>query len=332
MKREEYRKTMACIKADEQVKENIWVRLNDKSKAGRKRPVPLYWAAVILAVCVFSFAVPVVASRISSLIVKMNPEYHFVSGKIETGVYEKSDEHVIMTVEELLSDEQNVYLTVKYEAIDDVGREWIAENHFGTMFYIVPHSENWSENYVNFSYDSEEIEELKTDTERWFYLFYEASSRDYHSGQGKFVYPMTAGYEVAYLDTTGNVDVFLYELAGDACPSTYYKPTCIQLSQLSYTIYAMQNGVYTKDERTEQWLLSREESKKIHSSIYLVMEDGQRVQLNTGWMNGTTPGKENRYSDLVLSSNLFEQGQITEIDPQKVVGVEIQGAYYELKK
>lgn len=360
MKQEEYRKTVEQIKADSDVKERIWEEIEERKVEGKKknkesdkklgdkvnqrRLAPLYWAAALLVVCGLFFTVPVVASEIQSWIIKMKPEYNSVSDKIETGVYSKSDGHVAMTVVELLSDEQNVYMTVKYEALDKEGEKWLAEENFvpsqggDLRFCIYPYmeEENWGEHLVNWAYDSREFTELATDTERWFYLYYEASSRDYHSGQGKFVYPMSEGYEETYLDTTGNVDVFLYELTGGTSPNEYYQPTNIQLSELSYTIYAMQNGVYTRETSETHtagyWYLPDEELNKIHSSIYFVMEDGEKIQPDSGWMNGAAPCQENGYSNLVLSSNIFEQELMENIDIEKIVGVEIQGVYYDIQK
>lgn len=342
MRQEEYKKVMEQIKTDEQTKEEIWEQLSVEKSANKKRRSSLCWVAAALAVCLFYFAIPVVASEIQSWILKMNPEYNSVSENIETGIYENNDGHVKMTVEELLSDEQNVYMTVKYEALDDMGKEWLAEKDItkqvgeqGLYIYPRTESEDGEDYRVNWSHDSTELEELKTDSERWFYLYYNASSRDY-LGEGKFVYPMTMGYESDYIDTSGNFDVFLYELEGEAFPDGYYEPTYIQISKLSYTIYAMQNGVYTVDRDKhyvkEEWLLPDEESMEICSSIYLVMDDGERIWLEDGWMTGTRPNQENGYSDLVLASSSFDREQMEDIDPEKVAGVEIQGVYYQIKK
>lgn len=89
---------------------------------------------------------------------------------------------------------------------------------------------------------------------------------------------------------------------------------------------------YNGEEHAEKWLLSHEETESISSSVYLVMEEGQKISLSCGWMNGTKPGEENGNSDLVLSANLFTPEQIAQIEPEKVTGVEIQGVYYEIKK
>lgn len=346
MKREEYIKTIEDIKADSSVKDSIWEEIGKEKKAIKKRPTHMYWAAAIMAVCVCSFAIPVVASEVQSWILKMNPEYNEVSDKIETEVYAESEEHVTMTVVEMLSDEQMICMTVKYEALDEEGKEWLAEEDFVNFEYLgeekgfelspYMEDENWEEHLVNWMWDCKELEELKTDSERWFYLYFNASSRDYDSGMGKFVYPMPTGYETAYIDITGNVEVVMYELEGGPSASEYYQPTYIQLSDLSYTIYAMQNGVYTEEVRDNWsgsiWNLPLDESTKIQKSVYLVMADGQKIQLESGWMNGTTPTEENGYSDLVLMSNNFEGEEMQAIQVENIIGVEIQGVYYELVK
>ena len=346
MKREEYIKTIEDIKTDSSVKDSIWEEISVEKKERRKRIPRLYWAAVIMALCVCSFAIPVVATEVQSWILRMNPEYNSVSDKIETEVYTESEEHVTMTVVEMLSDEQMVCMTVKYEALDEEGEKWLAEKDFMNLEYasgekgldLSPYieTENWADHLVNWSCGQRELEELKTDSERWFYLDYNASSRDYGSGVGKLVYPMPTGYEVAYIDTTGNVEVSMYELEGGPSASEYYQPTYIQLSDLSYTIYAMQNGVYTQEVSESRinstWDLPSDESRKIQNSIYFVMADGQKIQLGGGWMAGITPDAENGYSDLVLTSNNFKREEMHAIQLGNIIGVEIQGVYYELVK
>lgn len=44
-------------------------------------------------------------------------------------------------------------------------------------------------------FDTEELEEFRTDTDRYFVSFFEASSRDYDSGEGIFAYPITVKSE-----------------------------------------------------------------------------------------------------------------------------------------
>jgi len=66
-------------------------------------------------------------SGINSLILQENEGYNSVGEKIETGIFVKADEHVQVSVEELLTDGMIARMTVKYTALDKKGQKWLEE-------------------------------------------------------------------------------------------------------------------------------------------------------------------------------------------------------------
>ncbi len=330
------------ITADEtkkqQIRRNLLTTKEKKPKIIRK---PL--VALIAFACVFACSIPVVAESVKSALKEKFPEAETMQENIQYSFYDDNDGHIQMTVEEFLSDEMTVLMTVHYKALDEKGKEWLLNRNFendakasvsigygsGAGFGIAPDmQDNTIIHGVNVSFNTEELTDFRTDTDRYFVLYYEASSRDYDSGEGIFAYPMTNSHKTVYLDTKGNVSVETFELLSDKVPSEYFKPTHIEISDLSFVIYAMQNGVYEtfSEPRNygQRWILPDEEYNNIR--IYLVTESGKTERLN-GWMNATHPDEKNNYSDLVLLSGRLPDG----IKAEDVVGIEINGVIYELK-
>ena len=329
------------INADEAVKSEICEKLLSRCKKAKliRKPIPIMITAAALSVVLC--ATPVVAEGIRSLLVVKYPDTAIIQENIQKSVYESSDGHIKMTVDELLSDEMTVLMTVSYEALDENGREWLESHNFNAdidNIYRITHSDmygfgivpdmdgNTIIHGVNFSYGTEELIDYRTENKRCFLLYYEASSRDYDSAEGKFVYPMTNGAETFFIDTKGNVQVETIALESEEVPSAYFTPTHIELSKLSFVIYAMQHGVYeTTDEPGNyggKWLLTVEEYNKI--SCFLIMSDGEKIRLEGG-MNAVYPDEKNNYSDLVLLS-----GRIPEnIDAERITGLEINGVVYK---
>ncbi|MBQ8177156.1 MAG: hypothetical protein IJ035_09015 [Oscillospiraceae bacterium] len=330
------------INADENIKQKIWNNVSVKTTKATPKLVRKPFVIAAAVVCVLLCSLPVVADSIKSLLNERFPETAVMQENIQKAVYESNDGHVKMTVDELLSDEMIVLMTVHYEALDEKGKEWINNHKFesdiaamssiqfgrNVGFGIVPDmGDNTIIHGVNVSYNTEELTEYKTDTERWFLLHYEASSRDYDSAQGKFAYPMTSGVETVYLDTRGNVPVKKIELKNEQVPSEYFTPTHIEISKLSFVIFAMQYGIYETFSEPyhygSRWILPDEEYEKI--ACFFVTENGERIQLSGG-MNATHPDERNSYSDLVLLSNQLPEN----VDVETIVGLEINGIYYDL--
>lgn len=94
-------------------------------------------------------------------------------------------------------------------------------------------------------------------------------------------------------------------------------PTYIEISPMSFVIYAKNHGVFERAEDGEsyweKWLLPDEEIKSLETKSYFVMKDGSKEQINYGWCNTTHAKEDNMNSDVILYSNQFLDG--TEVIP-----------------
>lgn len=321
MKKNDYRKAVEMIKPEEGVKEVIWdeimnenAELIKKSPKARKGRAWGYVAAALALVCVVSVSAPAVASELRSLILRETPSYEPLNDAIETSVFTKSDEHIQVTVEELLSDGVVVDMTVKYTALDEVGKQWLDTFEVDTEQYIFsinlkPHMINTIEYGVNYSYGTVELKDRATETERVFLVGLQTSGRTYSDNQGVFTFPLTETTETAMLDISGNVEIRSFKLHGEGVASEYYTPTYIEISPMSFVIYANNHGVYERiqegDYRAEKWLLPDEEIDSLEKNSYFIMKDGSKEQLPRGAHNTTHSKPENMYSDVMLYSEKY---------------------------
>ncbi len=346
MKKSEYIHVIESMDPRPGVKEEIWENINKEKSRRKKEAAWKYVAAALVVIGVATFSLPAVASGIRSLILHEMPFYEPMAEKIETGIYSKSDEHVQMTVEEILSDGMCVYLTVCYTALDEVGRAWLSEYElpaaqYESNLHLKPYVEDYRVSGTNYSWRTIEREELAQENERRFLLILETMSRDYDSGRGVLSYPMTDTLEETILKIDGNVTVVSCALTGKEPISELYQPTYIEISPMSYVVYAKNIGVYERsvhgDILTEKWLMPKEEMDALEEA-FLIMEDGSRYPIRSVSTGATTSKETNQHSDLVLLSGMFsETGEDGKekpslIDPDSVVGIEIKGVYHKLEK
>lgn len=348
MKKEEYKKAVELIQPEEGVKDAVLEDiLNEYSPKEKRKGLHVgkalgYAAAALAIICVAGVSTPVVASEIRSLLLREVPGYEELEPVIETAVFTKSDEHVVVSVEEILSDGVVVNMTVKYEAVDETGKEWLSNLMVdNNTLSIKPYMENTVEYGVNYSYGAKELEDRRSDTERIFLLELQASSRDYSGRQGVFSFPLTGGKEAAMIDISGNVEVYSYQLVSDEVASEYYTPTFIELSPMSFVIYAIGDGVYEEgydgENHWERWLLPEEEIDSLVDHSYFIMKDGTYLSMPAGAHNTTNPREENMYSDVMLFSTRFREqdeiyGDPVLINPDEIEAVVINRARFEFVK
>ena len=318
MRKEDYFNVMDEITPDEAVKKEVWNRVCQSAGTEKKAVSFRKWglvAAVLAMVCVAGAFAPKAVAEIRSLILRENPSYGSLEDSIETAVFSKTDEHICVTVEEMLSDGIVVEMTVKYTALDKTGKKWLEKMDAGIAngeykLNIKPHMSNTIEYGVNYSYGAVELEEQATETERVFLLGFQASGRTYTEHQGVFTFPMTETTESVLLDIFGNVEIRTFALVGTADASKYYTPTCIKISPMSFVIYAKNNGVFERSQNgdyyQEKWLMPEEEIDALEKNSYFVMKDGRCEKLPRGAAHNTTHAKEdNLYSEVMLYSERF---------------------------
>lgn len=354
MEKTDYINAINNIRMQDNDKAEIWQSISNTAKAkapsSRKISVKRIVAVAAAAVCITVIATPVVSSGVESLLSKYRSDSQTVSEKVEVDIFEDSDGHVKITVEEMLSDVQSVYMIVSYEALDEIGEEWLADYDFNKGFYSLGTKQYFSaglsilpDDLQSCSYGNFEIEENRTETERWFYVLCESSDGTYESRQGIFGYPMTENGNSTYLNTEGNIETHKYILQSDESPSERFVPRYLTVSDLSFTIFAENISVYEHFEKNgcyvSNMLISYEEIDEVEASTYFIMENGEKILVGfDGGMGRIEPDANNNYSDLNLLHGTHqyvneETGnyEYRAIDSEKIVGLEIMGVYYELK-
>lgn len=268
-----------------------------------------------------------------------------VAQNIQTEVFSDSTEHIKMTVEEYVSDGISAYATVKYEALDDYGRNWLMNKKFEhTEFCLLPCTIQYGSEYagVSHSFGNFEIEEMRTENERYFYIELNCNGDDYDGGLA-LLYPMSPydSREVPF--EKSNVEIRNYKLSGDGEASKYFTPTHLRISDLSFVVYGINHGTYEKIERPFYYgvhsLIPEEERDEIYESIRptLITADGERITLEAGWGLGDCKPSENNFnSDLVISSSNFvklntEQNKWINYSMEigEITGIEINGVHFD---
>ena len=310
MKKKEYIDAINMIvpskNAKEEIKQNIFYKKQSKKSSFNWKAV----AAVVALICAAGISVPVVASGIRSYIISKTPSYAPLSEDIKTSVFSKSDGHIKVDVEELLSDGIIVNMTVKYTSLDDTGKNWLSG--FEATNYnlcLRPYLFNTVEYATNYGYSTTELTEHATENERIFLVEIKATGREYCEAKGVFYFPMTETSEETMLDISSNVEIRTIKLTSEEKASDYYTPTCIVLSPMSYVIYAENHGVYERykdgENYVEKWLIPSEEIDSLEAYSYFIMKDGSTEKLSPGAHNSAFPNEENLNSDVMLYSNQF---------------------------
>ncbi len=264
---------------------------------------------------------------------------------IQTGVFTDSTEHIRMTVEEYLSDGIAAYATVKYEALDDYGKEWLADYSFtkgydSSNFALKPCTLEYGSKYGNVSHSlgKDEIEELKTETERYFYVTLECNSDDYDGGIA-FCYIMNNHdfREVQFEKCT--IELKNYALSSESQASGYFTPTYLRISDLSFTVYAENHGVYETTGYSTWITVPEDEYQTLTNNLKptLVMKNGEKVLQDGGWALGSSwPSDLNFGTDLVVCAGSFTRLDENtnryvnySVDTDNIAGIEICGVYYE---
>lgn len=347
MKECEYRKVLDDIEAKPGVKEEIWRNLTEEKVVNCSQKRWRYAVAAVIGLCVLTCSYPAVAAGIRSFLVREMPHYKELEPSVEEGLFSETDGHIRVSVEELLSDGMGVYMTVKYAAQDETGKQWLKEYEpkqvMGSYdLSLVPDMGDMTVNKTNYSYATTELTDRAGEEERLFLVKMESSSRDYAAGKGIFYFPMTEGRKETVLDISGNVEVRAYKLSQEESPSRLYTPSFIEISPMSFVIYAYNHGVFERkkegDVTRERWLMPPEEIDALEANSYFVMKDGSKEMLLPGGHTTTYPKEENRNSDVVLYHGMFQEyttqgnpvAKIMNLD--EIEAVVINGVRYEFEK
>lgn len=280
-----------------------------------------------------------------------------ITENIHNYVFEDSDEHIQMTVDEYLSDGQCTYLTVHYQALDEEGEKWLAEEDFTDNnncyepLSIHPIFKEVTDVFYPVSYqaNTQELTEYRTEADRYFCVYFEASSRHYGTEKSRFNYLLSDGVSrKTALDISNNMEEKWFELNSEQSPSEFYIPKYLVLSELSFSIYGENTGAYENNSVPENgwWsfssLMTHEQSMAdaVHD-ISFVLDDGSRIRLKNYYSSclGSAVAHEyNRYTDINIASGCFVQRDrnndlemsLEEVDFDNIVGLKFGDVYYEL--
>ena len=269
-----------------------------------------------------------------------------VAQSIQTEVFSDSTEHIKMTVEEYVSDGISAYATVKYEALDEIGKEWLSYKRFDhELLCLKPCSVKYGSRFagVSHSYGNFEIEEMRTESERYFYIEMNCNGDAYDNGI-VLIYSTGMGGSLCEQPMEKcTVETKVFALSSDEQASEYFTPTHLKISDLSYVIYGMQNGIYeswrNENGNGVKSILPEEDKNALYDNltIKIVTENGEKIDLEKSWAFGSQdPAEGNFYTDLKICSSNYTRVDCEEnkwvnysMEIGGITGVEINGVYFE---
>jgi len=256
-------------------------------------------------------------------------------------------------LEQLISDGRHVHAAVHYEALDEVGCEWLSKDEsFGiTKDYInginhVLKIESFADNGMayNWSTGSTELKAHRTENERYFYSVAEFCQDvwDKDTFGAVFTYPTSTGIRTANIDVTGTMEIRRYKVSGDSVSSKYMTPVYLDISPLSYALYAeVADGVFVQELRPDGGYRRRlgvpfEEymAEVTDKELSLVFANGEKLVLprfGSGfhndepciWQTGGT-FNASKYWDW------YTRDYSSTLELDQLLGIDIDGVYYDL--
>ncbi len=363
---EKYRDAMDTVHASTELIEKTKGLVSGESKSwNRRKRYRRLAVAMGTAAAVFCIVMTVPHTSVAKYVKNAFHGYwgakQEVSSSVQKGIFEDEDEHVKVSVEELLSDEMYVSVVIKYQAKDKKGKEWLRKDGmivgvktFERSLGILPKEESISGGGGG----AEELEEYRTDSVRYFILEFEGAWWSQSMKKCVMRYPLTEHVKETELDTSNtNIPVYEYALKaeGEKKLSRFYEPKILRMTKMTMGVYGKDTGMYEKEGcmdaiSDEFWKNEKEELK----SVQLIKKDGSYVPLDIGWGIGGV-GKDivDRYQCdcLVANSSLYvefveaydsygyrwlEPKYDIRINPEEIAGLSISNGrgnvVYQLEK
>lgn len=278
-----------------------------------------------------------------------------IAENIHNSVFEDSDGHVKLTVDEYLSDGQCTYLTVHYQALDKEGEKWLAgedftDNNYYQQLSIHPIFKEVTDVFYPVSYgvNTQELTEYRTETDRYFCAYFEADSRHYGTEQSRFTYIMSDGVtRETTLDISNNMEEKWFELKAEESPSEFYIPKYLVLSELSFSIYGENTGVYVNNSNPEKGLwrfyssMTHEQvmADAVHDISFVFADGSEYIPDGYACLCSADAHEYNRYTDINIASGCFTEHKYNDDTPtmvlnnpdiDRIIGLQIGDVYYEL--
>lgn len=273
--------------------------------------------------------------------------------EIQENVFEDNDGHVRVTIDQYVSDGRYAHALVHYTALDEQGEIWLSgkklvnENSFSS-YYLKLIYKNDSEEELEGSNISE-LEDQCTETDRYFYLRRRLGHySEWYNDEYKqyFNYVLSDDMvQTALLTEFNKTESTRYRIVGDERCSKFLTPTYLDISPLSFALYADDDYGLIKREVLAGggYAISHEDFSEEVSDLktYIVMKDGTKLALL-----GTSAGPLYHYewaegfADWLLGTGEifyidglrfeFSRDYDISFDFDELVGIEIGGVYYDL--
>lgn len=370
--RKDYRGMQEDLLPGKETREWMWEAIEEKAakrKKKREKKRIVKWACGIAAavfVCILCIPQTGLAEGMRDFFHKFLFVDMDQAQEVIQNVYEDQDGHVRMQVQEMLSDGACMYFNICYEALDEEGKEWLAEYNFARE------DGGWPEirfayignDYVGGSYDFAERRSLATDTKRYF-TFYQRDQGEfkYDNVKQTLFYPLYHKQGIGVITLKSNLDVFAYRLVGEGSPSEYYVPKYLKASKLSFGIYGENRGAFVEEKDSHGGLIVEpsngyveecethgDEMENGGTRVVFYMKDGTKIPIDS-YINGIIweewPDKPVMDKMCIAASHYYGDGKGGSgkedeeaaylinlnlmVDPEDMEGIEINGAYYGLE-
>lgn len=377
VKQKDLKQAFESIQAEGEKKEEIYKKLSQMENAGGqetgtekgdKRYGRMLRRLAATAAALVALAIPatIYADEIQNFFKGILRHDEQVAEYVQQNVFEDSDGHLKMTVQELLSDQVVVRAVITYEAVDEEGAEWIRqfkeedyqEGPEGARYgeYMdennMPHSalSLTPIGYTNMTRGIRELKELRTDTTLAIQLVYEVDD-PVELEQAYLYYPMTHEiFRQTTLSIEPNMEIREYQLIGDTNVNEYYDALYIRISDLSYIIYGKQKGLYEHRRYStggyaQRMLVSYEEHEKVLPDVTLHFNGKEDYNSNYGYalspvmdQKGDIATESHHGADTLICGEVFDHGQFLEnsevtlsLESEALKGITINGHYFTLK-
>lgn len=357
MKRMKYTDAIDQISVSQEKQDEVWKqiekRVEQKGRVKIRKTRRAAAAAAVIA-CAVTVSGVAFADEIEEFFTGFLTKNEIIQSDVQENVFSDSDGHVRVEIAELLSDGVIIQATVKYQALDETGRNWLDDYdtlkpYTGVRSLIIePDIQEAGDEYaVGYSCGCREVREYQTENERIFFLRLEAIAETPALEQVHFCYDMTDGEYTATLDTPANVPVFEYELtvSDNGSANEQYTPTVLRISKLSYIVYGLNQGYLEEFQRMhEDESLTDEEraafvEDRIIKRIWFKEQDGEWFPVHAGTSGGALKeALADEKKDMVLSSGpLVRIGERfynpiikdVELDPANIAGFRIEDVEYD---
>ncbi|MCR5837381.1 MAG: hypothetical protein K6G88_12825 [Lachnospiraceae bacterium] len=221
--------------------------LNEKNKTDKADLVPIWKRRTAIAFCaILCLSIIGTGTFAADKLFTLWGQKVQINKYVKYNIFTDTDEHMIMTVEELLSDGVCVEALVKYQARDKYGEDWLKNRN------MAKNRDNWP--VANFmihektagaaGYNTEFLEKYSTNSVLYYTLSCKLNER---TNVIDLSYDLPSQIQnTTELSIECNVPVLRYNLIaedGDEL-SRYVKPMLLEISPLSYSIWGNQEGMY----------------------------------------------------------------------------------------